>query len=258
MHKIYLEVRVKTPYNYIPFISSIYRDFRRIIHSYTYSGSGVFCPICSREFVSWLHNHKDEMCPYCRTVCRHRMLCLYLQNFYKSSNNVVKVLFFAPDWGLERWFRLHNNFQCVTTDQSAPNVDFHADITNLFSVENDSYDLVICCHVLEHVPNDLKAISELFRILCDGGTALIQVPYNPSSHTDEDPSISDPLEREQHFGQFDHVRSYGHDIINRLRMPGFMVEKVNLFQNFETHEAKRLGLWDDTIFVCEKPQKNTL
>ncbi len=180
------------------------------------------------------------------------MLCLYLTDIYSYDKNPVNLLFFAPSWGLEQWFCQRSEFRCTTTDLAAPGVDFHADITNLL-VADSSYDLIVCSHVLEHVPDDAKAISEMFRILRQGGNALIQVPLNNSSEqTDEDPSITDPSERARRFGQFDHVRLYGNDIIERLKAPGFKVEAVRLMQNFDSETSKRLGLWDDTVFVCEK------
>ena len=150
------------------------------------------------------------------------------------------------------WFRQHQQFHCVTTDLADPGVNFHADITNL-PVADCSYDLIVCTHVLEHIVDDNKAIFELFRILRQGGSALIQVPLNSfSEYTNEDPAITSPIERARHFGQFDHVRLYGRDIIERLRKPGFNVETRNLMQSLDSQEAKRLGLWDDTIFVCKK------
>ena len=92
-----------------------------------------------------------------------------------------------------------------------------------------AFDTIICSHVLEHVPADAKAMSELFRVLRPGGVAIIQVPYaDDCAETDEDPSVTDPLERERRFGQFDHVRIYGRDFADRLRRAGFVVDEKSV------------------------------
>jgi len=227
------------------------------VHSKSYAGNNVWCPVCSRSFKSWLNNQRHGSCPYCRSETRHRITCLYLQDQHSDAQLPIRLLYFAPHWGLERWFRKQaHTFSCTTTDLSAPNVDVHADITNL-PFKSQSFDLVVCCHVLEHIPNDEKAISELFRVLHNDGTALIQVPCNYSAeYTDEDLSITDPHEREKRFGQFDHVRLYGQDIVKRLKLPGFKVEIFRPTRNYTEPENKRLGLWDDAIFVCRKGQND--
>src|SRR4029077_8850135 len=82
----------------------------------------------------------------------------------------------------------------------------------------DSYFyLILCSHVLEHVPDDRAAMSELRRVLAPGGLALVLTPYRPEVPTYEDPSVSSPLDRMVAFGQQDHVRIYGMDLADRLR-----------------------------------------
>jgi SAM-dependent methyltransferase len=161
-------------------------------------------------------------------------------------------LFFAPDWGVERWLRRRGRYHVITTDLGSPGVDLRADITQL-PLADGSFDLVLCSHVLEHVPDDARAIAELFRVLRPGGTALVQVPYESAAdRTDEDPSITDPRERVRRFGQFDHVRLYGRDLVERLGAAGFDVETVHVRERYNAEKAKRVGLWDDPLFVCQK------
>jgi SAM-dependent methyltransferase len=180
-------------------------------------------------------------------------LSLHLADTYVANDKPVDVLFFAPDWAMKNWLKRRRQFHCATTDLSAPGVDFHSDITHLPSADH-SYDLILCSHVLEHVPEDSKAISEIYRVLRPGGRAMIQVPWNSASDsTDEDPSVTDVKERERRFGQFDHVRLYGRDLVDRLGRPGFNVEVLNLMSGLDPSEARKLGLWDDEIFVCKKP-----
>ena len=243
---------MRYPYRYLPIISSIHRSVKRFVANQIYAGNNVWCPVCLRSFKSWLNKQEHGSCPYCQSLTRQRMVCLYLASKYNPDQFPVKLLYFAPDWGLEKWFRQQNHkFHCVTADLAAPNVDFYVDITNL-PFDSQSFDLIVCSHVLEHVLNDAKAINEMFRVLCAGGTALIQVPYNRfAEYTDEDPSVTNPSERRKRFGQFDHLRLYGLDIIERLTFPGFNVETVNPAQ-ICTVETNRLGLWNDTIFICSK------
>jgi len=177
------------------------------------------------------------------------------------SKKTIRVLYFAPDFGVMRWFHKRSGFSVTTTDLSAPDVDVKSDITNLV-FENNSFDLAICSHVLEHIQDDTAAIRNLHSVLKPGGSLIVQVPYNRSAQkTDEDLSVVDPHERARRFGQFDHVRLYGTDISQRLAAPGFEVDVINLMPQLNKVEIERLGLWDDTIFVCRKssiPDFNTL
>jgi SAM-dependent methyltransferase len=180
-------------------------------------------------------------------------MCLYLTDDNDDPDSTADVLYFAPDWGVGRWLARHGRFRVVTTDLGSPGVDLRADITQL-PLRDASFDLILCSHVLEHVPHDAGAIAELFRVLRPGGTALVQVPYESAAErTDEDPSIADPRERVRRFGQFDHVRLYGRDFVERLRAPGFEVQTVHVRERYDADEATRLGLWDDPLFVCQKP-----
>ncbi len=241
-----------TPYRYLPLFSSAYRRVRRQLNALRFSGGGIWCPVCEGSFKRWLGDHERGACPYCLSACRHRLLCLLLARAYPPDHPPVETLFFAPDWGMEHWLRQRRQFRITTTDLSAPGVDFHSDITRL-SCADHSYDLILCSHVLEHVPDDARAISEIFRALRPGGKALIQIPTNfESGSTDEDASVTDISERVRRFGQFDHVRLYGRDVAARLQAPGFQVETVRPMRQFDASEVRRLGLWDDTIFVCTK------
>jgi SAM-dependent methyltransferase len=126
------------------------------------------------------------------------------------------------------------------------------DITDI-DWPDSSFDIVYCSHVLEHVPEDRKAMSEMFRVVKPGGWALIQVPVWKDD-TIEDPSITDPGERERLFGQSDHVRLYGLDIKNRLAAAGFDVEVVFAHQLIEPQNCESMGINpNEPIFHCRKP-----
>jgi SAM-dependent methyltransferase len=126
------------------------------------------------------------------------------------------------------------------------------DITDI-DLPDSSFDIIYCSHVLEHVADDRKAMSELVRVLKPGGWALIQVPVSKDG-TIEDPSITDPDERERLFYQGDHVRLYGLDIADRLAAAGFDVQVVFGHQLIEPHRCERMGINpNEPIFHCRKP-----
>lgn len=181
------------------------------------------------------------------------MLARYLEDsVLPNLRSGSRLLLIAPDWGLESWLRSHADLRITTMDLAAPRVDVHADLTAM-PFEAASFDVVLCSHVLEHVPEDTAAIAELHRVVVGGGVALIQVPFNrDATETDEDPSVTDPAERARRWGQFDHVRRYGRDLLDRLIEPGFEVEEFHLLERIGGDEASRLGLWDDIIFVCRR------
>ena len=117
-----------------------------------------------------------------------------------------------------------------------------ADIRNL-PFEDQSFDLILCNHVLEHISDDRKAMIELYRVLKKGGTLIAQVPIDENRQiTFEDNSITDPSERTQVFGQYDHLRIYGQDYYQRLASVGFSVERIFLQEDLTQEEAIRYAL----------------
>lgn len=240
------------PYRWVPVVSDLYRMGSRQFAKLWLTGSNVECPTCDRTFSRWLDHSPVGDCPYCRSAPRHRLLTLNLAHEWAVRSRAVDLLHFAPEWGLERSLRADPRVRnYVTVDLGAPGVDVQCDITAL-TFADASFDLIICSHVLEHVPDDHKAISELHRVLRPDGVAYIQVPYGAHAATDEDPSVTCPAERARRFGQFDHVRVYGHDLIERLRKPGFQVDPLRPVQGMPQDKVARLGLWDDIIFRCRK------
>jgi ubiquinone/menaquinone biosynthesis C-methylase UbiE len=126
------------------------------------------------------------------------------------------------------------------------------DLTAL-TYENDFFDLIICNHVLEHIPDDKKAISEMYRALKKGGKAVITVPIDENlEKTYEDSNITSPADRLKHFGQWDHVRSYAKDIKQRFENEGFNTELIQYADHFSSEEFNRMGLRDDYIVVGTK------
>lgn len=180
-----------------------------------------------RKFLPYGYERPREnvLSPSTLSLERHRLLWLYLKNRTDFFSAPHKVLHFAPEQAFYKRFRRLKNLEYVTTDLNSPLADVKADICDLPFADN-SFDIILCNHVLEHIPNDTKAMEELYRILRPGGWGIFQIPQDISRpSTFEDNSITDPKERAKIFGQYDHVRIYGRDYFDKLRKVGFIVRE---------------------------------
>ena len=196
---------------------------------------------------------EDAECAHCYALERHRFLWLYLSektNLFDGTPK--KTLHVAPESCLESRFkeRLGDNY--LTADLSAPRAMVKMDIMNI-EYPDQSFDVIYCSHVLEHVQDDKRAMRELCRVLKNDGWAILLVPIT-SEKTFEDPSIVEPLERLKAFGQEDHVRRYGPDYVDRLREAGFRVEITKVHDLVQSDEAVRMGLTSASgeIYYCTK------
>ncbi len=127
------------------------------------------------------------------------------------------------------------------------------DLTNL-NLPDQCFDVVICLHVLAHISNDRRAMREIFRVLRPGGVSLIMTPMNTSTQkTEEDPTIIAPKERDKAFGEWDFVRVYGLDFVDRLKEAQFEVQIVKPAHQLDGAKLKAMGVWNDQIFVCRRP-----
>jgi ubiquinone/menaquinone biosynthesis C-methylase UbiE len=163
-------------------------------------------------------------------------------------------LHIAPEQVFYTKFKALNNWTYTTTDLHSPLADVKADICAL-PFKNEDYDLIFCNHVLEHIPNDQKAMNELYRVLKKGGTLIAQVPLDESRDTTfEDDSITDTKERTRIFGQYDHVRIYGIDYYSRLEKTGFDVTAVQSISGLSQTDFVRYALpKNERIPVAVKP-----
>lgn len=204
----------------------------RPIIAFFLKGNTFTDPIDGKRFRTFLPygygtQRNNVLSPSTLSLERHRLLWLYLKNetdFFSASK---KVLHFAPEQAFYKRFRNMSNLDYVTTDLESPLADVKADICDL-PFKDDEFDIILCNHVLEHIPDDTKAMQELYRILKPGGFGIFQIPQDLSRETTfEDDSITDPKERAKIFGQYDHVRVYGRDYFDKLRSIGFQVEEVD-------------------------------
>ncbi len=222
-------------------------------------GSKYTDPIDRKSFRSFLpygyeNPRENVLSPSTLSLERHRLLWLYLQSETNFFNGNLKVLHFAPEQPYYKRFRKLKNLDYTTTDLNSPLADVKADICNLPFKEN-SFDVILCNHVLEHIPDDTKAMEELFRVLKNGGWGVFQIPQDlKREKTFEDNSITDKKERAKIFGQYDHVRVYGRDYFDKLRSIGFNVEEVDYTDILSDSEIDRYRLAvGEIIPVVRKP-----
>lgn len=225
---------------------------------YALRGNKYTDPIDGKSFSKFLpygyiNQRENVLSPSSLSLERHRLLWLYLKNETEFFSKNLKVLHFAPEQAFYKRFRKLKNLDYTTTDLNSPLADVKADICDLPFKENE-FDFILCNHVLEHIPNDTKAMQELYRILKPGGTAILQIPQDLNREkTFEDDSITDRKERERIFGQYDHVRVYGRDYFEKLRSIGFKVEEVNYTENLSAEEINKYRLAKgEVIPVCYK------
>jgi len=232
----------------------------RPVLAFLLKGSRFTDPIDGKSFSSFLpygygNQRNNVLSPSTLSLERHRLLWLYLNNetdFFNNAKN-KKVLHFAPEQCFYKRFRNQNNIQYTTTDLLSPLADVKADICNL-PFEDNSYDIIFCNHVLEHIPDDTKAMQELYRILKPKGLAILQIPQEINRKTTfEDNSITDKTERAKIFGQYDHVRIYGYDYFNKLRSIGFTVKEIDYTNSLSDNDVAKYCLAKGEILpVCIK------
>jgi SAM-dependent methyltransferase len=215
-------------------------------------------PIDGRSFRMFLpygygSQRNNVLSPSTLSLERHRLLWLYLKNETDFFTAPKKVLHFAPEQAFYKLFRNQKNLDYTTTDLFSPLADVKADICNLPFLDN-TYDIILCNHVLEHIPDDTKAMQELYRVLKPGGMGIFQVPQDlRREKTFEDNSITDPKERAAIFGQYDHVRVYGRDYFDKLRHIGFTVVEEDYTKKIAPELVEKYCLAKGEIIpVCFK------
>jgi len=200
----------------------------------------------------------EDTCPVCLSNSRTRLVHHYLWNELDIASSRLRMLHIAPEYGLYLTIRSLGNIDYLPADLSPKRYAHIAPIKHMNVTEigcpDDSFDAIICNHVLEHVGNDRLAMTELFRVLGPGGWAILQVPISRLlEQTLEDPSISDPSERERRFGQKSHVRIYGSDYVERLTNVGFAVEVFDPGAHWEQETIEALKIDPkEKVFVAHK------
>ncbi|WP_238299982.1 class I SAM-dependent methyltransferase [Polaribacter irgensii] len=210
-----------------------------------------------RKFLPYGYGKQREnaLSPSTLSLERHRLLWLYLQDktTFFSSTRKLKVLHIAPEQCFLDLFRKQKNLDYITTDLYSPLADVKADICDL-PFKGSEFDVVFCNHVLEHIPDDFKAMQELYRVLKPGGFGVFQIPQDLTrAITFEDDTITNEEERAKIFGQYDHVRIYGRDYFDKLRAIGFKVDAVDYTKNISKEKQVRYCLMKGELLpICYK------
>ena len=229
-----------------------------------YLGEGKECPVCGcrrRKFLpyGYVSPRENALCPKCLSLERHRLLWLWLlreSDLGRGAMALPRMLHIAPEVALMRRFRKMYNAtpeRYITADLESPLADMHFDVQQI-PLKDGEMDVVICNHIMEHVEDDRKAMSELYRILRPGGWGIILSPVElDRAETFEDDTITDRDERTRIFGQYDHRRIYGRDYADRLASVGFEVVESDYRAAFTAHEQALYALPEDHIYFVRKP-----
>jgi len=231
------------------------------LRSLWYAGDQVFCPCCEGQFSKFLpfgaQKRPNAVCVRCLSLERHRLLWLYLKNKTNIFSEKLKFLHIAPEYILQKSLRPLSNLNYISSDLEPEEAMVQMDITDI-EYKDNFFDAILCSHVLEHIPNDGKAMQELCRVLKPGGWAILHVPINLKlDKTLEGSSDLSPEEREQLFGHHDHVRYYGRDYKDKLEKAGFTVRVDSYPQELGVDNIRKFGLMaDEDIYFCTKPLVN--
>jgi SAM-dependent methyltransferase len=244
-----------------------YRDYCMKKRNKLYRRNKVLCPICNLKFNEFepfgIVPRKNARCPNCGALERHRLLWKYLYEktdlFYTEKK--IRLLHFAPEKAFYDIFSVNQNIEYNPCDLFPESYNKYygkikvkkVDIIDI-PFEENYFDIILCNHVLEHIPNDLLAMSELYRVMKKGAWAILQVPIDYNREiTYEDFSITTPEGKEKAFGQNDHVRCYGRDYKDRLGRVGFRVNEDNFIKSFTPENLFRYGLMgSELIYCCKK------
>lgn len=255
------------------------RGWWQIVMSWYYLGSKQYCPYCNNRFRKFLpggekHDVVEKLgiigagyrtnmlCPRCYSTDRDRLVFLYLEANKDLLASGSRILHLAPEGCLKSLISKLPGIRYSTGDKYAEGyTDYYydreipeVDLTALPFPDN-SFDLFICNHVLEHIRDDKKAMSEIFRTMKPGATAILQVPVGSKlTKTFEDNSINTDAEREKHYGQFDHVRVYGRDYSQRLENAGFIVKPIEPSSLCDDEKIKKLSVNPkEILYIAIKP-----
>ncbi len=252
-------------------LSFIRNQYLKLVYA-RFKGSGFQCNFCGVSYKKFVPEHPapdienaiygnnviagfgpNVYCPNCLSKNRERLVKAVLQTYLSIDGK--KILHFSPEKHL---FRFINKTAHVTTVDITPgfyrNIDNsirYADATNL-PFAAGSFDILIANHILEHIPEDIKAMKEMFRVLDANGLAILQVPYSETLPAIlEDPNINDPARQAALYGQKDHVRIYTKaGYIQCLRQAGFHVNILTpeVLAPFRIHAIQE----NESVFLCSK------
>jgi SAM-dependent methyltransferase len=233
----------------------------RFLH-YALKGNNVECLCCNSRYLTFLpagiQKRANAKCINCGSLERHRTLWMFLKEQSDIFKKPMKLLHVAPEKIFYDHFLTLSNLEYHPIDlmpdkYAYGNKTTIMDVTSMTYPDN-TFDAVMCNHVLEHIRNDSKAMSEIFRVLKPGGWAILNTPVDMSAAiTFEDVTLEDPKKQLELFGQPDHVRVYGKDFITRLEAAGFKTNVIDFVSKFSHNDQFRFGLkTEELIYYCTK------
>lgn len=229
-----------------------------------YQGNKVECPCCKGKFSRFLeigYNRRPAQCPKCRSNERDRTFWLFLERYPGFLFPGIKMLHVAPEEIFYKRFSKDPSIQYTAGDKfvnsyenTYPDDTIYLDITDMEGIADNTYDVILCSHVMGCIPDDWKAFREMIRVLKPGGKAIIQVPVREDlAVTEEDLSLTDSNQRISRFGDPNYVRFYGRDYDQRLAAQGFKTNFIPLTDMLTDEEIVRYGLVrTDEIHLCSK------
>lgn len=232
----------------------------KLVAPLLYKGDKVECPVCERSFSKFLSygsevaHRENVLCPFDLTLERHRLMWLYLRDHSNFFTDPQKVLHIAPEQCFHKKFQDQKNLDYLTGDLESPIADMHFDLHDI-PLEDNRFDIVFCNHVMEHVNDAIRCMSELNRVMKPGGWGIMQVPQDFSRETTyEDPSIVTPEDREKHYWQKDHVRLFGKDYPDWLCKAGFEVKEFRKEDFYTAEQIERYRLSkEEILYIVSKP-----
>jgi Methyltransferase domain len=275
---------IKNSVPYIAFRRAV-KALRRAVKLPRYLGDDYRCPVCQvglrafkpmwksywRDAVHFGYvHHGREMetfnlpafsCPKCDASDRERLMAIYLDRIWPTleGRGAIRLIDFAPAYPLSRKIRRYPSIEYRSADLSRADVQEHIDLTDI-QYPDASFDVFLCSHILEHVPDDRRAMRELCRILKPGGFGLVLVPLVIGvDETHEDPTIKSVAQRWKYFGMGDHVRHYGkRDFVARLSEAGFTVEQLGIGY-FGKETFRRAGVAENSVlYVVRRASRISL
>ena len=235
-------------------VNSALRRVRTVVDHVRTRGDTVWCPICEKGFGRFLpyHGRTGALCPGCHSLERHRLLW----DFFVQKTNLftasLRLLHIAPEIHLGGRLAALHNLDYISADLLSGETMLRLDVTDI-DLPDESFDVVLCSHVMEHVGDDSRAMRELLRITRRGGWGILDAPVDwGREDTYEDWSITEH-ERVKAFGQFDHVRVYGRNYPELLRAAGWRVEldPLDVSEVDRVRQGLRPGI--DRLFYCRRP-----
>jgi SAM-dependent methyltransferase len=195
---------------------------------------------------------ENALAPDSMSLERHRLMWLFMKEKTNFFSTKLKLLHIAPEFCFIKIFKSMKNLEYTTADLNSPWADYKIDVHNIPFKEN-SFDVVICNHVLEHVEDYKKVMSELCRVMKVGSWGIFQVPIDINNPITMEENITSPEERERIYGQKDHLRLFGRDYSKKLAAAGFKVTEVDFIKELSSEQVERYALpKDEIIYFCEK------